>query len=182
MAVYEYKGIQPQIHPSVFIAESADVIGQVRIGAESNVWFQVVIRGDVNFIEIGNRTNIQDHSCLHVTRKTAPLIVGSEVTVGHQVILHGCTIEDRVLVGMGAIVMDQAVIPSECIVGAGSMVTMGKRFESGSLILGSPAKAVRKLTEEELAFLSQSAANYVQDAKDYQTQVQKMPGAVHQVQ
>jgi carbonic anhydrase/acetyltransferase-like protein (isoleucine patch superfamily) len=165
--IYEYKGMKPNIHPSVFIAASADVIGQVKIGEQSSVWFQVVIRGDVNFIEIGARTNIQDQSCLHVTRKIAPLIIGSEVTVGHSVILHGCEIADRVLIGMGSTIMDGAKIPTHSIVGARSLVTEGKTFPEGHLIMGSPAKAVRPLTEEELLFLPKSSANYVQDAMDY---------------
>jgi len=165
--IANYKGIQPTIDPSCFIAPSADVIGQVKIGADSNIWFQVVIRGDVNTIQIGERTNIQDQSCLHVTRKTAPLQIGDDVTVGHRALLHGCSIGNLVLVGMGAIVMDQAVIGDQCIVGAGSLITQGKTFPPKSLIMGSPAKVVRELNDEELSFLPKSAANYVLDAKDY---------------
>ena len=165
--IYPYLEFLPEIHPSCFIAPSADVIGKVKIGKESSVWYQVVIRGDVNTIEIGERTNIQDQSCLHVTRRTAPLIVGSEVTVGHRVILHGCTLKDRVLVGMGAVIMDHAEIAEDCVIGAGSLITIGKKFPPRSLIMGSPAKRVRDLTNDEIAFLKQSAANYVGDAKDY---------------
>lgn len=172
--IYEYKGIQPKFDPSVFIADSADVIGDVEVGAESSLWFQVVVRGDVNSIRIGSRTNIQDQSCLHVTRKIAPLVVGDNVTVGHSVILHGCTISDLVLIGMGSTVMDRAIIPPRSIVGARSLVTEGKTFPEGHLIMGSPAKAVRPLTEEELAFLPKSANNYVQDAKDYLSKVKKI--------
>ena len=162
-----HHGKWPTIHETAFIAPSADIIGEVSIGSESSVWFQVVIRGDVNTISIGDRTNIQDHSMLHVTRKKAPLKIGDEVTVGHRVQLHGCTIGNRVLVGMGAIIMDLAVIPDDCFVGAGALVTEGKTFPSGSLIMGAPAKVVRPLKPEELAFLKKSSENYVNDSKEY---------------
>jgi len=165
--IYPHHGKTPRLDKSVWIAPSADVIGEVSIGPESTVWFQVVIRGDVNTISIGSRTNVQDHSMLHVTRKTAPLKIGSEVTVGHRVLLHGCTIGDRVLVGMGSVVMDGAVVENDCVIGAGSLITQGKRFPSNSLIMGSPAKVIRELKPEELAFLKQSAKNYVQDGKEY---------------
>jgi carbonic anhydrase/acetyltransferase-like protein (isoleucine patch superfamily) len=165
--ILNYLQHKPEIHPSVYVAPSADIIGKVKIGAESSVWFQVVVRGDVNTIEIGERTNIQDQSCLHVTRGIAPLIVGDDVTVGHRVTLHGCTIKNRVLVGMGATIMDHAVIEEDSMVGAGSLVTIGKKFPPRSLIMGAPAKVVRELTEDELAFLKKSAKNYVGDARDY---------------
>jgi carbonic anhydrase/acetyltransferase-like protein (isoleucine patch superfamily) len=165
--ILKYLNNLPEIHPSVFVASSADIIGKVKIGPESSIWYQVVIRGDVNTIEIGSRTNIQDQSCLHVTRSTAPLIIGDEVTVGHRVILHGCTIQNRVLLGMGSIVMDHAVISEDSIVGAGSLVTIGKSFPPKSLIMGSPARFVRTLTDEELAFLPKSAENYVGDSREY---------------
>jgi gamma-carbonic anhydrase len=165
--IYPHRGVWPVIGSGSYIAPSADVIGDVHIGTSSSVWFQVVIRGDVNSIRIGNRTNIQDHSMLHVTRRVAPLTIGDDVTVGHRVTLHGCTLGSRILVGMGAIVLDHAVIPDDCMVGAGSLITKGKIFEPGSLILGTPAKAVRQLTPEELAFLKQSAKNYEGDLELY---------------
>lgn len=165
--ILPHHGKSPQIHETAFIAPSADVIGDVVIGAQSSIWFQVVVRGDVNDIKIGSRTNVQDHSMLHVTRKTSPLRIGDEVTVGHRVLLHGCTVGNRVLVGMGAIILDDAVIADDCIVGAGSLVTKGKTFPSGSLIMGSPAKVVRPLNPEELAFLKKSADNYVKDSAEY---------------
>lgn len=165
--ILPHHGKSPQIHSSTFIAPSADVIGEVEIGKESSLWFQVVVRGDVNWIRIGERTNIQDHSMLHVTRQTCPLQVGDDVTVGHRVLLHGCTIGNRVLVGMGAIVMDQAVIGDDSIVGAGALVTQGKTFPPGSLIVGSPAKLVRPLNDKERAFLKKSAQNYVDDSREY---------------
>ncbi len=168
--IYPHQGVWPKISESAFVAPSADIVGDVHIGESSSVWFQVVIRGDVNFIRIGNRTNIQDHSMLHVTRKVAPLILGDDITVGHRVTLHGCTLGNRILVGMGAIILDHAVIPDDCMIGAGALVTKGKTFEPGSLILGSPAKVVRKLTPEELAFLKQSAMNYVGDIQIYRSE------------
>jgi len=152
---------------SVFLAPSADIIGEVSIGAQSSVWFQVVIRGDVNWIRIGSRTNIQDHSMLHVTRKKSPLSIGDEVTVGHRVTLHGCTIGNRVLLGMGAIVLDDAVIGDDCVIGAGALVTQKMQVPSGSLVFGSPAKVIRPLRNEELAFLKASAQNYFGDAIEY---------------
>ena len=158
---------RPQIHPSVFVAPSADIIGKVKIGAESSIWFQTVIRGDVHHIEIGERTNVQDHSCLHVTRAKAPLKIGNDVTIGHRVMIHGCTVGNRILLGMGSILLDHCEIPDDCMVGAGRLVTIGKKFPPKSLIMGSPAKFIRELRPEELAFLKESALNYVKDAKEY---------------
>ena len=165
--IVPYKGILPKIHETAFIAPTADIIGDVEIGERSSVWFQVVIRGDVNTIRVGARTNIQDHSLLHVTRKTSPLRIGDEVTVGHRVTLHGCTVGNRVLLGMGAIVLDGAVIGDDSIVGAGALITKGTKIPPGSLAIGAPAKVSRPLKPEELAFLKQSAENYVGDAAEY---------------
>lgn len=161
----------PEIHETAFIAPSADIIGEVTIGAESSVWFQCVIRGDVNWIKIGSRTNIQDQSTLHVTREKFPLELGDEITVGHRVMLHGCKVGSRCLIGMGAILMDGCEIGEECLVAAGSLVTEGKKFPPRTLIMGSPARAVRGLTSEELAFLPKSAANYVKDSVGYRAYV-----------
>jgi carbonic anhydrase/acetyltransferase-like protein (isoleucine patch superfamily) len=163
--------VWPKIHETAFIAPSADIVGDVILGERSSVWFQVVIRGDVHWIKIGSRTNVQDHSCLHVTRRQSPLTIGDEVTVGHRVTLHGCTVGNRVLLGMGAIVLDDAVIGDDCIVAAGALVTKNTVIPPGSLALGSPAKVVRPLRPEELAFLKQSAQNYVNDSKEYQSYV-----------
>ena len=165
--VISYNGIWPKIPPSVFIAAGAVVIGDVEIGEASSVWFNTVIRGDVNTIRIGARTNIQDLSMLHVTRKTAPLTIGNEVTVGHRVILHGCTIGDRCLIGMGTVIMDGAVVESGALVGAGSLVSEGSVIPAGMLGFGSPAKPKRPLTEDEKAFLSISARQYIEDAANY---------------
>ena len=169
--ILPHHGKWPVIHETAFVAPSADIVGEVSIGTESSIWFQCVVRGDVNTIQIGNRTNIQDKSMLHVTRETAPLVIGDEVTVGHSVTLHGCKIRNRCLIGMGAVILDHADIGEESMVGAGSLVTKGKIFPPRSLIMGSPAKAVRPLNEQELAYLKKSADNYVRDATEYRTYV-----------
>lgn len=169
--ILPHHGVWPKIHETAFVAPSADIIGEVELGESSSVWFQVVVRGDVNTIKIGARTNIQDHSMLHVTRRTSPLVVGDEVTVGHRVTLHGCTLKNRILVGMGAIIMDDAVIEDDCIIGAGALVTKGTHVPARSLVIGSPAKVVRELKPEEIEFLKKSAANYVGDAAQYRSYV-----------
>jgi carbonic anhydrase/acetyltransferase-like protein (isoleucine patch superfamily) len=165
--ILPHHGKWPEIDPSAFIAPSADIIGEVAIGAESSIWFQCVLRGDVNPIKIGKRTNIQDLSMLHVDRRDCPLTIGDDVTVGHKVVLHGCTIGNRVLVGMSATIMNNAVIGDDSIVAAGALVTEGKTFPPKSLIIGAPAKALRELKPEELAFLTKSANNYVGDSREY---------------
>ena len=173
--ILPYRGRWPKIHETAFVAPSADIIGDVDIGAHSSIWFQVVIRGDVNSIRIGARTNIQDHSLLHVTRVAqatsqdpgSRLVIGDEVTIGHRVTLHGCTIGNRVLIGMGAIVMDEVEIGDHCLIGAGTLLTKGTKVPSGSLVVGSPGKVVRPLKESELKFLPKSAENYVGDTVEY---------------
>lgn len=169
--ILPHHGKWPKIHETAFVAPSADVIGEVEIGSHSSVWFQVVIRGDVHNIQIGNRTNIQDHSMLHVTRGQSPLKIGDEVTVGHRVTLHGCTVGNRVLVGMGATILDDAVIGDDCVIGAGALVTKGVKIPPKSMVIGVPAKVVRGLKPEELAFLPKSAENYVGDAMEYYSYV-----------
>jgi gamma-carbonic anhydrase len=165
--IHPFKEKKPQIDASALIMESAQVIGDVVIGEESSVWFNAVIRGDVNHIRIGNYTNIQDGCVLHVARRTLPLIVGDEVTVGHNVILHACTIGSQCLIGMGAIVMDGADIGEQSIVAAGSLVTPGTKIPPRSLVVGSPARVKRELTEEEIRGIRESAANYVGDIENY---------------
>lgn len=165
--VHPFNQMTPAFPSTVFIEPSAQVIGDDTIGAYSSVWFGSVVRGDVHFIRIGARTNIQDLSVLHVTRKTHPLIIGNEVTAGHRVMLHGCTIQDRVLIGMGAIVLDGALIEEGCIIGAGALVTEGMTVPAGSLVVGVPGKVRRRLTPEESAFLEKSAQNYVELAQIY---------------
>lgn len=168
MTIRDFEQHSPAIHASVYIDESAVVIGQVSIGAESSVWPLTVIRGDIQYIRIGQRTNIQDGSVLHVTHGSEfcaqpegyPLTIGDDVTVGHKAVLHACTIGNRCLIGMGAIVLDGAVIESEVIVGAGSTVPPNKTLESGYLWLGSPVKRVRELSTKERQFLRYSAQHY----------------------
>lgn len=159
----------PQMAENVFIAPGAAVVGQVQLGAHSSVWFNATIRGDVNAVTIGSQTNIQDNACLHVTYQKWPLTIGNKVTVGHGAILHGCTLEDLVLVGMGAIVMDGAVVETGAMVAAGAMVTPGKRVKSGELWAGRPAQFMRQLTQEETDYLSWSATHYSRLAEHYRT-------------
>lgn len=166
-----FDNITPTIHPSCFIAPTAVVIGDVVIGEGSSVWFHSVVRGDVHQIRIGSKTNIQDLSMVHVTNREAPapapILIGNEVTIGHRVVVHGCTIEDRCLIGMGSIILDGAVIEEGSMIGAGSIVTPNKRIPAGHLAMGSPAKVVRELTEGEKMFLSLSAHNYYELSQKY---------------
>lgn len=164
-----YKGVTPTIADSAFIEDTAVIVGDVVIEAESSAWFHSVVRGDVNYIRIGRRTNVQDLSLLHVTHETYPLILGDDVTIGHHVVLHGCTIQNRVLVGMGAVLMDGVVVGDDCIIGAGALVTEHTRIPPGSMAIGSPARVTRPLREAELAWLKESAQNYVRYARDYMT-------------
>lgn len=154
-------GFTPKLDSGVFLAPSADVIGNVEIGRNSSVWFNVTIRADIGPIRIGHDTNIQDNSVIHGTFNKAFAKIGNQVTIGHSVIMHGCRIDDLCLIGMGTIIMDGAHIPTNCIVGAGSLVTEGAKFEPGSLIMGRPAKFIRPLKKEEFEFLPKSANNYI---------------------
>jgi len=162
-----YKGIMPKLGKGVFIEESAQVIGDVAIGADSSVWFNAVVRGDVHYIKIGDRTNVQDNSTLHVTKDTYPLVIGNDITIGHNVILHGCTVKDRCLIGMGAIVLDNAEIGEDSIVGAGALVTEGMKVPPGSLVLGIPARVARSLRPDEKARILKSAQNYIEYSRNY---------------
>jgi carbonic anhydrase/acetyltransferase-like protein (isoleucine patch superfamily) len=164
-----YRGLTPTIPPSVFVEETAVIVGDVVLGEDCSVWFHAVVRGDVHYIRIGSRTNVQDLCLLHVTNDTHPLVVGNDVTVGHHVVLHGCTVKDRVLIGMGAIVMDGAMIGEDCVVGAGALVTEGTVVPPKSLILGQPARVKRAVTDQELAWIKESAGNYVNYARNYMT-------------
>jgi carbonic anhydrase/acetyltransferase-like protein (isoleucine patch superfamily) len=163
-------GVTPEVHPTAYVHSSAQVIGDVHIGEESSLWFNVVARGDVYHIRIGARTNIQDNSTLHVTAGQWPTIIGDEVTVGHGVILHGCTVGNRCLIGIGAVVLDRCRIGEDCMVGAGALLTPGTVVEPGHLMLGSPARAARRLRPEELDQLRQSAEDYVENARRYRSQ------------
>jgi len=165
--IIDHHGKSPQIKESNFIAPNATIIGEVEIGENTNIWFNTVIRGDVHWIKIGENSNVQDLSMLHVSNGKAPLSIGNEVTVGHRCTLHGCTIKDRVLVGMDSTIMDLAVIGEDVIIGAGSLVTEKTNIPSGSLALGRPAKVVRPLSKEEIAYIKKSAKHYVRLAESY---------------
>jgi carbonic anhydrase/acetyltransferase-like protein (isoleucine patch superfamily) len=170
MTLYSLGDLSPQLSPGAWAAPSADLIGDVRLGARASVWFGAVIRADNTAILIGEDSNVQDGAIGH-SDPGFPLAIGARVTVGHQAILHGCTIADDCLIGMGARVLNGAVIGSECIVGAGALVTEGKQFEPGSLIVGAPARVVRQLTEEERQMLRASAAHYAKKAQHYAAQL-----------
>lgn len=165
--IHEFLGRTPQFDDTVFIADNAEIIGDVTFGKESSAWFNVTIRGDVNYINIGDRSNVQDNVCIHVMNQTGPTIIGNEVTIGHGAVVHGCTINDRVLIGINATILDKAVIQSDVIVAAGTLVPPGKTLESGYLYMGSPAKKARKLTIEEVASIRQYASNYVKYSRAY---------------
>ena len=166
--IYEFLNSKPQFDESNFIAPSADLIGDVTLGSESSAWFNTTIRGDVNSITIGARSNIQDNTCIHVMNQTGPTVIGDEVTIGHNAMVHGCTLQNRVLVGIHATILDKAVIEENCIIAAGSLVAPGKVMPSGYLCMGTPAKPVRKLTDEEIASIVEHADNYVKYARAYQ--------------
>lgn len=166
--VYEFLGKSPQFDDTVFVAPSADIIGDVTLGKESSIWFNVTVRGDVNWIEVGDRSNIQDNTCIHVMNRTGPTKIGNEVTIGHNAMIHGCTIHDRVLVGIHATVLDEAVIESDVIIAAGSLVPPARRLESGYMYMGSPVKQTRRLTDEEIASIPKYSERYVKYARAYQ--------------
>ncbi len=164
MSVISYGGKTPRVAASVFLAEGSVVVGDVEIGDGSSIWFGTVVRGDVNHVRIGSRTNVQDLSVVHVTSRTHPTAIGDDVTVGHGAVLHGCTVHDRCLVGIGAIVLDGAVVGPDAMVGAGALVPPGMVVPPGKLVLGSPAKVKRDLTPDEISSLRKSAASYVEYA------------------
>jgi carbonic anhydrase/acetyltransferase-like protein (isoleucine patch superfamily) len=166
MPLYALGELKPSLGEGAWAAPSADLIGDVRLGTRASVWFGAVIRADNTPILIGDETNIQDGAVGH-SDPDAPLIIGKRVTVGHQAILHGCTVEDEALIGMGARVLNGAVIGTQCIVGAGALVTEGKSFEPRSLIVGSPARAIRTLSDDQVAMLRASAAHYAEKAAHY---------------
>jgi len=157
----------PLLGDDVFVAETAVLIGDVEVGARSSVWYGVVLRGDVHHIRIGDEVSVQDNTVVHVTAGRHPTIVGDRVTIGHSVVLHGCTVGDQCLIGMGAVIMDRAQIGKNCVVGAGALVTPGTEIPEGHLALGSPAKVTRELTDEELQWISTSSSHYVDLAARY---------------
>lgn len=165
--IRSFKGKAPLVADGTYIDESAQVIGDVEIGAESSVWMNVVIRGDVNGIRIGNRTNIQDLTMIHVMRDTHPTIIGNEVTIGHSAIIHGSTIDDRVLVGMGALLLNGVHVESDCVIAAGTLLTERTRVPARSLVMGRPGKVIRQLTDTEIAEIRWYSDNYVNYRLDY---------------
>lgn len=173
MALYQLDDQTPDVADSAWVADNAQVMGAVKIAADASVWFGVTVRGDTETIEIGEGSNIQDGSVMHADHGK-PIKVGKHVTVGHMVMLHGCTIGDESLIGIGAVVLNGAVIGKGCLVGAGSLVTEGKVFPDGSMILGSPAKVVRQLSPEQLEGLRMSARHYVHNAQRFRTGLKKL--------
>jgi len=173
VAITQFSNHYPKISKTAFIAPSAEIIGRVSIAEDCSIWPMAVLRGDIHDIQIGARSNIQDGTICHVTHDSeydpggTPLMVGEDVTVGHRVILHACTIQDLCLIGMGSIILDKAMIESQVMIGAGSLVPQGKILESGFLWLGSPIRKIRKLTGQELEFLKYSAAKYVELKNSY---------------
>lgn len=166
MAIYELDGVAPSIADTAWVADSAQVIGNVVLGAQASIWFGTVVRGDMERITIGAGSNIQDTSVLHADAGQ-PLVIGERVTVGHQAVLHGCTVGDGSLIGIGAIVLNGAKIGKNCLVGAGALVTEGKEFPDGSMIIGAPAKVVRQLTPLQIEGLRQSAQHYIDNAQRF---------------
>jgi len=165
-----YKGVSPKVHSSAYVDDSAQVIGDVEIGAESSVWMNAVVRGDVHRIRIGTRSNIQDATVVHVMNGTHPTSIGSDVTIGHAAVVHGCTIADRVLIGMGAILLNGANVGVDSIVAARSLITEGTKIPARSLVMGSPGKVKRTLTDGEVASILQYSERYVGYRLDYMVQ------------
>ena len=173
MAIFELNGHAPQLAEGAWVAESAEVIGRVELYQDASIWPKVVIRGDNDMIQIGEGSNVQDASVLH-TDPGYPLMIGKNVTVGHQVMLHGCHIGDGSLIGIGAVILNGAKIGKNCLVGAGALVTEGKEFPDGSMILGTPAKAVKELTAEQIAGIHDIAGRYVKNAQRYAKTLKKI--------
>ncbi len=162
-----YKDINPRIAPTAYIEESARIIGDVEIGEYSSVWCNAVLRGDVHYIRLGKRTNIQDNCVIHCTKDVYPVILGDDITVGHNVTLHGCVVKDRCLIGMGSIILDGVEIGEDSIIGAGALVTEKSIIPPRSLVMGLPGKVVRQLKDAEVSRILQSAKNYIEYSEDY---------------
>lgn len=165
--IYTFKEKSPKIHPTVFVAPSADIIGDVEIGANSSIWFQCLIRGDVNYIKIGENVNIQDMSLIHVARDIHPVVIGNNVSLGHRVTLHGCTLKDYSFVGMCATVMDGVEIGEYAFIAAGTLVTPGKKIPPGVLVMGSPGKIIRDINDNEREIIERTARNYATYKENY---------------
>jgi carbonic anhydrase/acetyltransferase-like protein (isoleucine patch superfamily) len=173
MSIYALDDVVPFISESAWVADSAQVIGQVELAENASVWFGTVIRGDSDSIRIGRRSNVQDASVLH-TDAGIPLVVGDDVTIGHHVMLHGCTIGDGSLIGIGAVILNKARIGKGCLVGAGSLVTEGKEFPDGSMIMGSPAKVTRQLTPDQMEGVRNIAQHYVENSRRFRVGLKKI--------
>lgn len=173
MPIYQFGPHQPEIDATAYVADTAVVIGKVALGAHASVWFGATLRGDNEWITIGPGSNVQE-SCVMHTDPGCPLTIGERVTIGHQAMLHGCSVGDGSLIGIAAIVLNKARIGKNCLVGAGSLVTEGKHFPDNSLIIGSPAKVVRSLTEKEIANLQKAAESYVQRSQDFKTELTRI--------
>jgi carbonic anhydrase/acetyltransferase-like protein (isoleucine patch superfamily) len=165
--IHCYQGKTPLVHDSAWVADSADVIGDVELGADASVWFQTVIRGDVSYVRIGARTNIQDHCTIHVTRDACPTIIHDDVTLGHRVIVHGAEVRSGALIGIGSIVLDKAIVEEDALVGAMSLVTPGMVVPAGKLVMGAPAKVIRDVSDAERQWVRETITNYVDLSKDY---------------
>ncbi len=165
--IHSYGGVTPKVHPTAFVEASAHLIGDIEVGEDASVWFNTVIRGDVNSIRIGRGSNIQDGSVIHVNRRGSPTVLEEFVTVGHGARLHGCHINTNCLIGIGAIVLDGAVLEKECLVAAGSLVAPGTKVPRGSLLMGVPARVVREVTDRDLHLIRRSAQNYIALKNDY---------------
>lgn len=172
-SIITYNNLTPKIHPSVFLCEGVRIIGDVEIGRDSSVWYNCVIRGDVNYIRIGERTNIQDMSMLHVTHDYFPLTIGNEVTIGHSVSLHGATLKDNCLIGIGAIILDGSIINSHSLIAAGTLIKEGFEVPEGTLAAGVPGKIIRDLTPDEIEKYSENAVNYLNYVKKYRSQINR---------
>lgn len=173
MPIYQLGDHAPEIDPSAYVADSANIIGKAKIAARASVWFNVTIRGDNELITVGENSNVQESCVLH-TDLGFPLTIGKNVTIGHQAMLHGCSIGDGALVGIQAVVLNGAKIGRNCLIGAGALVTEGKEFPDNSLIIGSPAKAVRTLSEEDIARMHRNTASYVERGQHYKTQLKRI--------
>ncbi|WP_394820545.1 gamma carbonic anhydrase family protein [Pendulispora albinea] len=176
MPLYEYDGERPILGPGVYVAPQATVIGKVHLAEAASVWFGAVLRGDVGVIRIGARTNVQDNAVIHVTGGLTDTTVGEDVTIGHLALLHGCTIGDRCLVGMGSIVLDNATIGDECFIGAGTLITPATVIPPRSFVLGRPGKVIRAVTETDLAWIVESGKHYAEYAKRFTTSLKLIEG------